>query len=160
MKKLLLVFALSLTAVCAMAQNLSSLSKAARMAYEYLDKEGYKPYIDEDGDVSFKVQGTLFYVDNDKDDTTLLRMIAPGVYKIDTDNVVEEYTALSACNDFNRTKKLIRAAISSSGSVSFIADTYVGEGKNDMTEFLETAIDFMTRGFASWRELFNEYDAD
>ena len=155
MKKLFLVLALSLAAVCAMAQDLSSLSKAARMAFEYLSKEGYKPYIDEDGDVSFKVQGTLFYVDNDKDDVTLLRMVAPAIYKIDTDNVVEEYTALSACNEFNRTKKLIRAAISSSGNVSFFADTYVGEGKNDMTEFLETAIEFMTRGFSSWRDLFN-----
>ena len=44
MKKLILVVALSLAAaVCACAQDLSVLSKAARMAYNWLAEEGYKP---------------------------------------------------------------------------------------------------------------------
>ena len=42
MKKLILVVALSLAAVCASAQDLSVLSKAARMAYNWLAEEGYK----------------------------------------------------------------------------------------------------------------------
>ena len=51
MKKLLLVLALSFAAaLCASAQDLSVLGKAARLAYDYLSKEGYKPYIDEDDD--------------------------------------------------------------------------------------------------------------
>ena len=53
MKKLILVVALSLAAaVCATAQDLSILSKAARMAYDWLASEGYKPSIDEDNDVA------------------------------------------------------------------------------------------------------------
>ena len=84
MKKLILVVALSLAAaVCACAQDLSVLSKAARMAYNWLAEEGYKPSIDEDNDVAFKVQGEYFYIDNDTDDPTLLRFLVPNVYEVD-----------------------------------------------------------------------------
>ena len=51
MKRIILTIALLVAgAVCAGAQDLSVLSKAARMAYDYLSAEGYKPTID-DGDV-------------------------------------------------------------------------------------------------------------
>ena len=144
MKKILLALALSLAAVCATAQDLSVLGKAARMAYDYLSKEGYRPEIDEDNDVAFKVQGYTFYAENNTDDPTLLRFMAPYIYEV----------------DFTRSKKLVRAAINSGGGVTLYADTYIGQGDNDMTEFIEAAIDFMVRGIPIWRESFKELSAE
>ena len=58
MKKLILSLTILCAAFCYMnAQDASSLPKAARLAYEWLSEEGYRPYVDEDGDVSFKAQG-------------------------------------------------------------------------------------------------------
>ena len=160
MKKILLALALSLAAVCATAQDLSVLGKAARMAYDYLSKEGYRPEIDEDNDVAFKVQGYTFYAENNTDDPTLLRFMAPYIYEVDLENEEELDNALIACNNFTRSKKLVRAAINSGGGVTLYADTYIGQGDNDMTEFIEAAIDFMVRGIPVWRESFKELSAE
>lgn len=101
MKKLILVAALSLAAaVCVSAQDLSVLSKAARMAYDWLANEGYKPSIDEDNDVAFKVQGEYFYIDNDTNDPTLLRFLVPNVYEVDLSDEDQMMNALLACNEF------------------------------------------------------------
>lgn len=160
MKKIILVIALSLAAACAFAQDLSVLSKAARMAYDYLSKEGYRPEIDEDNDVAFKVQGNTYYVDNNPDDQTLLRIYVPYIYEVNLEDEDEIDNALLACNDFTRSKKLVRAAINSGGGVTLYADTYIGEGDNDMTEFLECALDFMARGIPAWYELYKGYASE
>ena len=58
MKRIILTIALlAAGAVCAGAQDLSVLSKAARMAYDYLSAEGYKPTIDEEDDLLSSVAG-------------------------------------------------------------------------------------------------------
>ena len=156
MKKTILAVVLLLAAVvCAQAQNLSSLSKAARLAYDHLQSEGYKPTIDEDNDVAFKYQGYNCYVTNDNDDPTFLSMYIPGVFSVDLEDVTEEYSALSVCNTYNRGKKLIKATISSTGKISFTAETYVGDAKN-VDEFIETALEFMVRGIGAWRDMYNE----
>ena len=161
MKKFILAIALSLAAaVCASAQDLSVLSQAARMAYNWLAEEGYKPSIDEDNDVAFKVQGEYFYIDNDTDDPTLLRFLVPNVYEVDFSDEDQVMNALLACNDFTRSKKLVSAAINRAGGITFFASTYVAAGNGDMSEFMETAIDFISRGIKSWLELYNEYAED
>jgi hypothetical protein len=160
MKKIILALALSLAAVCAAAQDLSVLSKAARMAYDYLSREGYRPEIDEDNDVAFKVQGYTFYVDNDPKDPTLLRIYAPYIYEVDLEDENDIDNALLACNDFTRNKKLVRAAINSGGGVTLYADTYIAAGDGDMTEFLECAVDFMVRGIPAWAELYKQFASE
>jgi hypothetical protein len=161
MKKLILVAALSLAAaVCASAQDLSVLSKAARMAYDWLANEGYKPTIDEDNDVEFKVQGEYFYIDNDTNDPTLLRFLVPNVYEVDFSDEDQVMNALLTCNEFTRSKKLVSAAINRAGGVTFFASTYLAANNGDMSEFMETAIDFITRGIKSWLEIYNEMAAD
>lgn len=161
MKKIILVAALFLAvALCAGAQNLSSLSKAARMAYDWLSEEGYKPYIDEDGDVAFKVQGEMFYIDNDTDDQTYLCFLVPNVYEVNLEDEDECVNALLACNEFTRSKRLISCAINKSGGITFFAETYLGEGPCDISEFMETAIDFITRGTKSWLEIYTDYASE
>ena len=156
MKKSILAVVLLLAAVvCAQAQNLSSLSKAARMAYDYLQSEGYKPTIDEDNDVAFKYQGYSCYVTNDNDDPTFLSMYIPNVYSVDTEDVSEEYSALTVCNEYNRGKKLVKSTINSNGKICFTAETYICNA-TDMQEFIETALEFMVRGIGAWRDMYNE----
>ena len=158
MKKLLLVCALLCTAaVCVNAQNLSSLSKAAKLAYNYLQNEGYKPYIDEDNDVVFKVQGYSFYVDNNRDDETYLRIVLPAIKELDDDDdIAETLAALASCNEITRTKKLVMAYMSDEGVVSLATETYIGDSP-DISEFVDTSIDFLIRSCTSWREKFKEF---
>lgn len=159
MKKLLLVLALSFAAaLCASAQDLSVLGKAARLAYDYLSKEGYKPYIDEDDDVVFKAEGYSFYVDNTKSDETYLQIVMPNMMEVDVDNTAQLLAVLGACNQITQSKKLVQAFVSDDGDLTFVTDTYIGSG--DMDEFIDTSITFMIRSVSAFSELYQEYLGD
>lgn len=144
--------------LAAKAQDLSSLSTAARLAYDELAYQGYRPYVDEDGDVSFKAEGYYFYVQNSTDDT-YLRIIMPEIKTIDTDDIVETYCALSACNEICRDKKLVKAYLNNNDSISLSVATYIDETPQ-LSDYIETALDFLIRSRASWIEAFNEYMED
>lgn len=156
MKRFLITIVVFCTAVFAVnAQNLSSLSTAAKLAYKYLAAEGYRPSIDEDNDVVFKAQGYNFYIDNNVNDDTYLRIVMFPIKSIDMDNTLEHISALYACNEINYGKKLVKAYMSDKGKVSLSAQTYLGVSI-DVSEFLSTAIDFLISATDSWFESYNE----
>lgn len=163
MKKLIL----SLTLLCSAfffmnAQDVSSLPKAARLAYEWLSEEGYRPYIDEDGDVSFKAQGYFLYIAVDEDSQNYLQLVMPSIKTIDVeseDSIIETYCALAACNEMTRDKKIVKAYMSDSGNVSLSCETYIDETPL-VGNYLEKAISFIIRVCEQWRESYNEFMED
>lgn len=163
MKKLIV----SLVLLCAAfsfvnAQDASSLPRAARIAYNWLSEEGYRPYIDEDGDVSFKAQGYYFYISVHESDPNYLQLVMPGIKTIDMDAddaIVATYCALAACNEMTRDKKLVKAYMTDSGKVSLTCETYLDDNPL-VGDYLETAIDFIIRVNGQWRESYNELMED
>ena len=159
MKKIIITLALLLAAVCVNAQNLSVLSKAARMAYDYLASEGYKPSIDEDDDVLFKAEGYSFYVDNDKSDDTYLQIVLPYIMELDEDDLMSTMAAMAACNQITQDKKIVQAYITDDGDVMLCTDTYIGSAGN-MNEFIDSSIIFMIRAISAFHDQYNELMAD
>ena len=160
MKKLIIAVALFFAAAfCADAQNLSVLSKAARLAYDYLKKEGYSPELDEDDDVIFEAEGYTFYVDNTKSDDTYLQIVLPFLMEVDFDDVAQTFAALAACSDITMEKKLVQAYISDDGDVMFATDTYIGSSGN-MNEFIDMSIGFMIRAISAFNEAYTGYMED
>jgi hypothetical protein len=163
MKKLILSLALLCAAFCYMnAQDVSSLPKAARLAYEWLSEEGYRPYVDEDGDVSFKAQGYFLYIDADEDSQNYLQLVMPAIKNIDVDSedsILETYCALAACNEMTRDKKIVKAYMSDSGKVSLSCETYIDDTPL-VGNYLEKAISFIIRVCEQWRESYNDYMED
>ncbi len=155
MKKIIITLALLLAAVCVNAQNLSVLSKAARMAYDYLASEGYKPSIDEDDDVVFKAEGYSFYVDNDKSDDTYLQIVLPYIMELDEDDFLSSMAAMAACNQITQNKKIVQAYVSDDGDVMLCTDTYIGSAGN-MNEFIDSSIIFMIRAISAFHD---EYES-
>ena len=151
MKKIIITLALLLAAVCVNAQNLSVLSKAARMAYDYLSSEGYKPTIDEDDDVLFKAEGFSFYVDNDKSDDTYLQIVLPYIMELKEDDLLSSMAAMAACNQITQDKKIVQAYITDDGDVMLCTDTYIGSAGN-MNEFIDSSIAFMIRAVSAFGE--------
>ena len=163
MKKLILSLTILCAAFCYMnAQDASSLPKAARLAYEWLSEEGYRPYLDEDGDVSFKAQGYYLYIAVDDDSPNYLQLVMPGIKTIDMEaenSVIETYCALAACNEMTRDKKIVKAYMSDSGKVSLSCETYIDDTPL-VGDYLETAITFIIRVCEQWRESYNEFMED
>lgn len=142
--------------VCAKAQDLSALSRAARLSFVYLQDEGYKPVIDDDLDVVFKAEGYTFYIDNNTDDSTYLRIVMPIIKSLGDDPEVSElFAAMVVCNEMTREKKLVKAYLTDDGKVSLSAETYIGSSP-DVSEFIDTAINFMKRIRSSWLEKYND----
>lgn len=80
----------------------------------YLREEGYAPYVDEDGDLVFKVEGrTLIYFDN-ADDQGFFQLCMPAIFDVTDD---KRETALKACNTVSRDMKVVKACLMGSNSV-------------------------------------------
>jgi hypothetical protein len=158
MKRLVISLILMCGALCyADAQDSSGLPKAARIAYNWLYNEGYRPYVDEDGDVSFKAQGYYLYISVDSDDPEYLQLVMPSIKTIDMDaedSIIATYCALAACNEMTRDKKLVKAYMSDSGTVSLSCETYIDDSPN-VGDYLSTAINFITRVCGQWLETYN-----
>jgi len=160
MKKLILVLALSLAAaVCVRAQgDVSKLSTATRLAYEYLNQKGYITAIDDDNDVEFVVKDRGFYLLNNQKDPTLLRISMPSVYSVDLNDGAQVLASLKAINLYNRKMKLVKPGLSDEGEIFFFADTYTGTAKTveDVTEYMDCVIDFMFQAIDTWLEYFKQ----
>ena len=155
MKKIIFALALSLAAVCATAQDLSQLSKAARAAYDFLKEDGYKPTVDEDNDVIFKAQGISFYVDNYQNDDTYLRVVLTPIEEIDVNNKAQRDAALYACNFITLKKKLIKAYMWEDGTIEFCTAAYIASS-GEVSEMVSASIEYMIAAVTSWVEAFNE----
>ena len=157
MKKAFFVIALLCAAtVCGKAQDLSSLSRAARLTFVYLQDEGYKPSVNNYQNVFFRAQGYTFYIVNHTDDNNYLRIVMPVIMELGDDPKPDELLAvLTACNEINREKKLLKAYLADDGAVSLWSDTYIGSSP-DISEFIDKAINFMIQGYSSWHKKYDD----
>lgn len=161
MKKLLFTVVLLFAALLsANAQSVSSLSKSARLCYNWLSEEGYRPSIDNDGDVAFKAEGYNFYVISDTRDPNYVTVLLPGIETIDLDedsddSILQLLSALAACNEINQTKKMVKASINDNGDVNLSTETYFDDDP-DVDDYMTTAIIYLTRAFKSWWEEYED----
>jgi len=59
------------------------MSGSAQLYMDYLAQEGYRPWIDADGDVIFKDEGGTYYIDVDVSDTEYFRLVYPQFWPIE-----------------------------------------------------------------------------
>ena len=52
---------------------------------DYLVEEGYRPVLDEDGDINFKSEGKFYLIDTYKDDDKFIRLLAPNIWEIESE---------------------------------------------------------------------------
>jgi hypothetical protein len=52
---------------------------------EYLSQEGYRPVIDDDGDVAFKLEGGTYYLMVDESDPLYFRLLYPNFWAVESE---------------------------------------------------------------------------
>ena len=68
-----------------------------KMYMDYLAEEGYRPKVDEDGDVVFKAEGGNYFIRIDEDEPTYFELVYPNFWEIeDEDERTRAYVAASA----------------------------------------------------------------
>jgi len=61
------------------------VSKFTDMIINYLAEEGYRPKIDEDGDIVFKVEGGTYFVSFDEKDPNFFSIVYPNFWEIESE---------------------------------------------------------------------------
>ena len=76
---------------------------------EFLDQEGFRPTIDEDGDLMFKVEGKTYFVFVDGTDTQFFRLVFPSFWSIE--NEEERAKAYVAAHDATAQTKVAKVFV-------------------------------------------------
>ncbi|HWG85640.1 MAG TPA: YbjN domain-containing protein [Deinococcales bacterium] len=71
---------------------------------DFLAEEGFRPKLDDDGDITFKYQGRRYLLWANEDDEAFFRLAAVYIWPIESDE--ERARALEAANDVNRGTKV------------------------------------------------------
>jgi hypothetical protein len=77
-----------------------------RMYSDFLVSEGYKPEVDEDGDVRFKHEGKTYFINVDTADTECFRLVLANIWPIESEQErAEVRVAMDQCNALAKVAK-------------------------------------------------------
>jgi hypothetical protein len=77
--------------------------------HDFLDHEGYRPAIDKDGDLMFKIEGKTYFVFVDEDDEEFFRLVFPNFWSIEDED--ERARAYVAAHDATAQTKVAKVFV-------------------------------------------------
>ncbi len=83
---------------------------------EWLESEGFRVRVDDDGDLHLRHEGRDVFVVFDTHDTAYIRVIAPDVWRCD-DSAEERSLALAVANRLNAALKVAKVCLRTDGAV-------------------------------------------
>jgi hypothetical protein len=76
-----------------------STEQLQKMYQEFLSDEGYKPEIDEDGDVRFKREGKTYFINVEASDPECFRVVLANIWPIESEDERKQVmVAMDHCN--------------------------------------------------------------
>lgn len=114
---------------------------------DVLIDEGYRPDIDEDGDVAVKVQGQQLYVRSTEGDITVLRVF--GQWRLG-DAGADELALLRACNTVTGRLSVAKATLGD-GCLVVSADHVVTAG-TPLEAVLTSSLELVLTAVTMWHE--------
>ncbi|MDR2517013.1 MAG: YbjN domain-containing protein [Spirochaetaceae bacterium] len=99
------------------------------MYLKYLETEGFPAEIDEDGDILFRQEGRVYFIIVNDSDPAYFQILFPNFWRIESE--ADQQRAAAACSEVNRTTKIARVFLVSSGrNTSIIADVLLPSPKD------------------------------
>lgn len=77
-----------------------SKTELQRMYTDYLTEEGYKPSIDEDGDVVFKREGRSYFISVSENDPEYFRVVLPNFWSIESEEERAKVLAAASWSNY------------------------------------------------------------
>lgn len=111
---------------------------------QYLASEGLQPEEKSYG-FYFRYQMRNFFIEHDEDDDQYLRIIMPGIYEANEDNMLE---VLQACNEVDNGRKVIKCYVSD-GDVDLAAELLVDQTP-DLKDIVPRALGMLLGGQESF----------
>lgn len=82
------------------------MGNLAEKYLSYLKEEGFVPSMDEDGDITFKVEGKLYFFLIDDEDDRYYKLVFPNFWSVDDESEREKIT--HACLHAARSVKVVK----------------------------------------------------
>ena len=110
--------------------------------------EGFRPDIDADGDVAFKVQGQQLFVRCMEGDFTVMRIF--GQWQIGEDVPQDALTQLQVCNELTLRLNIVKAGIA--GGTLVVTGEHVVAANTDVKGLLQVTIQLVLSAVHMWHE--------
>jgi len=131
-----------------------TLPQLQAMYTNFLIEEGYKPSIDSDGDVVFKVEGKTFWIDIDEKDLESFRIVFSNFWEIES--LAEKLKVYEVMNYINRTTKVAKVFMSpKEDDVSMDANIFVNKPE-DFKYHFSRMLDLLFYEIIEFRDKMNE----
>ena len=122
----------------------------AELAKNWLQEQGFKCNLDQDGDAIFKYAGANMYVSVDKDDPLFLKIVMPSIYEVENN-----YSkVLEAVNKVCTRIKVIKALLVQN-RVHLVIEMFV-DTTPEVDDFFERCCDILIAGRRAFAEALNE----
>lgn len=122
----------------------------AELAKNWLQEQGFKCNLDQDGDAIFKYEGANMYVSVDKDDPLFLKIVMPSIYEVENN-----YSkVLEAVNKVCARIKVIKALLVQN-RVHLVIEMFV-DTTPEVDDFFERCCDILIAGRRAFAEALNE----
>ena len=118
---------------------------------DYLNEEGYRPSIDEDGDVAFKFEGGNYFISIYEDDEEYFQLVYPFFWEIENDE--ERERAIAACIETTRGQKSVKVfMVKDNNDVSAATEAFFA-AKEDVKRIFPRYLHSIQSGIAAFREI-------
>ena len=118
----------------------------AELAKNWLQEQGFKCNLDQDGDAIFKYEGANRYVSVDKDDPLFLKIVMPSIYEVENN-----YSkVLEAVNKVCTRIKVIKALLVQN-RVHLVIEMFV-DTTPEVDDFFERCCDILIAGRRAFAE--------
>lgn len=107
MKKITRIIAL-FAFLCTLGLQAWSQTEAEmqKIYMSYLKKQGYKPEVDDDGDVTFESDDRSYFIGVDEDDPEFFRLVLPNIWPIESE--LERLRVYEAVDQVNQSVKVAK----------------------------------------------------
>ncbi len=125
----------------------------AERVRDFLLDEGFRPEIDEAGDVTFRFEGRFYYVSIYEDDPGFFHLVFPNFWEIEDKE--ERIRALEAANQVNRDTKTIKIYINAFDNVSCSVECFMAK-PDDFEAYFFRSLQVMQDSVRNFVERMNE----
>ena len=118
----------------------------AQPILEWLESEGFRTRVDDDGDIHLRHEGRDVFVVFDADDPAYVRVIAPEFWRCD-DEAEQRFFALTVANRLNASLKVAKISLRSDGAAYVAVELFL-DGLEALRAVLPRCLDLI--GAATW----------
>lgn len=156
MKKLAILFVAIFCAISASAQLNANEKAFINRVKQYVTKEGYRPEIDKDEDLTFKKEGTLYWVRVREEDEGYF-YVTLNHAPVDCEDA-NLYAVRKAVNDVTMNYKVGKAYYSETNNDVPLSVEGFYKNANDFTQFFSRFMSILENMDEDLKEYYEEYN--